>query len=79
MKEAKWKQAWGGGDTVTRKERGSRKRPLCMSTGFTDSKNHNPTTPVGSVRHLRLRGKSTSDGPAVSTLKKESQAESWSR
>lgn len=75
----KWKQAGKGEHTVTRKERRSRKRPVCMSTGFTDSKNHNPTTPVGSVQHLRLRGKLTSDGPDVSTLKKESQAEFWSR
>lgn len=60
----------GRGHTVTRKERGSRKRPLCMSTGFTDSKNHNPTTPVGSVRHLRLRGKSDLRWPSCLHLEK---------
>jgi hypothetical protein len=61
---------------VTRKER---KRPTRTSTGFTDSKNHNPTTPVGSVQHLGLRGKSTSDGPAASTPKGECQVEFRSR
>lgn len=40
--------------------------------GFTESRNHNPMTPMESVQHLGLRGKSTSDDPDVSTPKKES-------